>query len=181
MEKHKVLRKKHQWCPEKKEHEWQSGEGPLLDHVKDNLLFDSYAMVGKLEKQLDDMIRTSSSQDETLLQMEQELTLKKLELKQELGHYKTSNVDRCDAAHKMLTNRNSLTKKYTIQSESRTSPAVRGMRSYTTVLCQRKSEQAGKGPLVDHHVLVGDWSFVSRVLHFVTLVRVSIACCAKLG
>ena len=58
-------------------------------------------MVGKLEKQLDDTIRTSSSQDKRLLQIEQELTLKKLELKQELGHYKPSNVDRCDAAHKI--------------------------------------------------------------------------------
>ena len=43
-------------------------------HVKDNLPFDSCAKVSKLEKQLDDMIRTSSIQDETLLPMEQELT-----------------------------------------------------------------------------------------------------------
>ena len=58
-------------------------------------------MVGKLEKQRNDMIRTSSSQVKTLLQMEQVLTQKKLELKQELGHYKPSNVDRCDDAHKI--------------------------------------------------------------------------------
>ena len=42
-----------------------------------------------------------SSLEETLLQMEQELAQKKRELKQELGHYKPSNVDRCDAAHKI--------------------------------------------------------------------------------
>ena len=53
------------------------------------MLFGSYASVTKLEKQLDDIIRTSSSQDETLLQMEQELAQKKRELKQQvLAHYK---------------------------------------------------------------------------------------------
>ena len=70
-------------------------------HGKDNLLFDSYATVSKLEKQLDKMIRTSSSQEETLLKMEQELAQKKRELKQVLGHYKPSNVDRRDAAQKI--------------------------------------------------------------------------------
>ncbi len=53
------------------------------------MLFGSYASVSKLEKQLDDIIRTSSSQDETLLQMEQELAQKKRELKQQvLDRYK---------------------------------------------------------------------------------------------
>ena len=70
-------------------------------HGKDNLLFDSYATVSKLEKQLDKMIRTLSSQEETWLKMEQELAQKKRELKQVLGHYKPSNVDRRDAAHKI--------------------------------------------------------------------------------
>ena len=58
------------------------------------------AKVSKLEEQLADMIRTSSSQDKTLLQMEQELAQKKRELKQVLGHYKASNVDHRKAAHK---------------------------------------------------------------------------------
>ena len=45
-------------------------------HGKDNLLFDSYATVSKLEKRLDNMIRTSSSQEEKLLQIQEKLNQK---------------------------------------------------------------------------------------------------------
>ena len=81
-----------------------TGENKTLCHDlrgKDNLLVDSYATVSKLEKQLDNMIRTSSSQEEKLLQMEDDLNQKKRDLKQVLAHYKPSNVDRRDAAHKV--------------------------------------------------------------------------------
>ena len=61
-------------------------------HGKDNLLFDSYATVSKLEKQLDNMIRTSSNQEEKLLQMVDDLNQKKRDLKQVMAHYKPSNV-----------------------------------------------------------------------------------------
>ena len=70
-------------------------------HGRDNLLFDSYATVSKLEQQLDTMIRTPSNQEETLLQMEEDINQKKRDLKQVLAHYKPSNVDRRDAAHKV--------------------------------------------------------------------------------
>ena len=51
-----------------------TGENKTLCHDlygKDKLLFDSYATVNKLEKQLDNMVRTSSNQEEKLLQMEE--------------------------------------------------------------------------------------------------------------
>ena len=70
-------------------------------HGKDNLLFHSYAKVSKQGKQLDNMIRTSSNQEENLLQMEEDHNQKKRDLKQVLTHYKPSNVDRRDAAHKI--------------------------------------------------------------------------------